>query len=107
MQPAAYNALSRLLYKPEVKDVYYRGKEIKLDGYKFVSCRFDGCTLLLTSNNFELDHCVIDDTTSIRYGEDVARPIKLFLGRYEWAYQLFDAYFVPTKNPDGTISIKG
>jgi len=86
--------------------VWYHNKEVKLDGYRFIACRFDGCKLVLTSTNFELDACYIDPTTTVVYGNDVLRPIKLFNSRNEWMYAEAP-YFAPIRNANGTITIKG
>lgn len=101
--------LASLWTRPEVRGLYYNGQVIKLDGYKFVGCRFDNCVLQVSSDNFELVQCVIDATTRVEYSANVSKLIKLFVGRYHWASQVFPTFFLPTKNPDGseTISDKG
>lgn len=101
--------LASLWIRPEVRGLYYSGKVLKLDGYRFVECRFDNCILEVNSENFELVQCVLDASTRIQYSTNVTKLIKLFLGRYHWAAQYFPAYFIPTKNPDGseTISDQG
>ncbi len=101
--------LSSLWTRPEVRGLYYNGQVLRLDGYKFVGCRFDNCVLHVSSDNFELIQCVIDSTTRIEYSAKVSKLIKLFVGRYHWASQVFPAFFLPTKNSDGseTISDRG
>lgn len=98
------NALSGIFGQPEVKGLYYNGAQLVLDGYNFVGCRFDNCQLAVNSLNFNLIRCVIDDSTVISYGSSVLKVIELFNSRYDWAYEHFPG-FVPTKNPDGTITI--
>ncbi len=93
-----------LLQKPELTGMWYHAKEIKLDGYKFISCRFDKCKLHVTSTNFTLDHCIIDDDTVILYGSEIMKPIQLFNARYDWVYKSAPD-FAPKRYPDGTISI--
>lgn len=97
--------LASLLNRPEVNAIWYNKKEVKLDGYKFIGCRFDGCTLTVTSSNFELESCFIDSSTVIKFGGDIVKPIKLFNSRSEWAYEK-SPFFAPIKNADGTITIK-
>lgn len=90
--------------RPVVNGLYYNGKEIQLDGYKFVGCRFDKCLLKVNSDNFELINCVIDQSTQIQYSRNVAKVLKLFLGRFSWSWTWFPL-FVPAKNPDGSETI--
>ncbi|EOI6422902.1 hypothetical protein ACMU90_003460, partial [Vibrio cholerae] len=98
--------LMALLEKPIINSVWYNRKEVKLDGYKFVGCRFDGCTIVVTSANFELENCYIDDETVIKYGGDVVKTIKLYNCRNEYVIKNMP-FFAPVKNDDGTITIKG
>ena len=102
---AGLATLAVLLQKPEVKDVWYNAKKITLDGYKFSGCRFDNCELHLSSANFEMESCFIDQNTTIFYNGEIVKILKLFNGRYEWAYQTLPG-FVPVRNIDGTITIK-
>ena len=91
--------------RPEVKNLYFLNKTIKLDGYTFIGCRFDGCQLELTSTNFDIINCVIDPSTVVNYGGAVIKVIQLFTSRYDWAPTYFQSIFTPRKNPDGTITI--
>lgn len=94
------NTLADYLYRrPEVKGLYYNGQIIRLDGYSWVGCRFDNCTLEATSTNFELKNCIIDSTNQIAYSNDILKIIQLFCSRYDWAYQFFPQWFLPIKNP--------
>lgn len=91
--------------KPTIQGVWYNGKSFKIDGYRFVECRFDKCTLHLDSTEFELERCHISDDTTLVYGASSIRPIRMFLARLD----MFDAVypgFGPTRHPDGTITIK-
>lgn len=110
-QPKAVDplGLASLWAKPEVRGLYYNGQVLQLDGYRFVGCRFDNCVLQVSSDNFEIIQCVIDKSTRIEYSTSISKVIKLFLGRYPWAFQHFPPFFIPTKNPDGseTISDRG
>lgn len=102
------NALADyLLGRPEVKGLYYNSQTIRLDGYTWVECRFDNCTLEATSTNFEIKNCIIDSTNQIVYGNSVLKIIKLFCSRYEWANQHFPHWFLPVKHPTtNSISIQ-
>jgi len=103
--PPPSQGLLGLLRRPEVNGLYYNGQKIVLDGYRFIGCRFDNCTLEVSSLNFDLIRCVIDPSTVISYGPSVAKIIQLFNGRYDWASRNFAVPFVPVKNDDGTITI--
>ncbi|MBT2325046.1 hypothetical protein J7E62_22185 [Variovorax paradoxus] len=59
----------------------------------------------VTSTNFDLIECVIDPSTSVSYGVAIAKVLRLFLGRYDWAYTHFPPFFLPHRNEDGTITI--
>lgn len=98
------NPFAPLFTRPEAQGLYYNGKIVQLDGYRFVGCRFDNCILKIASDNFELIKCVIDNTTRIEYSHGLAKVIKLFLGRYPWAYEYFPN-FTPIKNQDGSETI--
>jgi hypothetical protein len=91
--------------RPEARGLYYRNKTITLDGYTFIDCRFDNCTLEVTTLNFDLIRCVIDPSTTILYGTSCLKVIQLFNGNYDWAWNVFGKTFLPVKNADGTITI--
>lgn len=101
-----YGLLSSFLNKLELKGIWFNGKEVKLDGFRFVNCRFDNCKLTVSSTNFEIESCHIDDTSQIIYSGDIVKPIRLFNSRYDWIYSNAP-FFAPIKNVDGTITIKG
>jgi hypothetical protein len=101
---SALSLLSALSMPPEVRGLYYNRQIVQIDGYRFISCRFDSCRLLVASTNFEFNHCVIDPGCVIEYHGDTVRLIKLFSSRYWWADQHFPG-FVPTRHADGTLSI--
>ncbi len=97
--------LSALSQRPELRCVYFNAREFKIDGYKFVGCRFDKCKLHVTSANFEIENCIIDASTTILYGGEIVKIIRLFNSRAQWVYQQAP-HFAPTLNADGTITIK-
>jgi hypothetical protein len=104
LTPPPRGTINSLLDRPEVNGLYYNGKELTLDGYTFIGCRFDNCTLRLSTSNFNLIRCIVDDSTTIIYGTSALKVIQLFNSRYPWAYEHLKG-FVPTLNPDGTITI--
>lgn len=95
-----------LSYRPEVQGLYFNGKTLDLDGFRFVGCRFDNCVLRLRSTNFDIINCILDTSTRVEYSGELAKVLQLFIGRYDWATpQFFPPQFLPTKNPDGSITI--
>ncbi|MEW8352662.1 MAG: hypothetical protein AB2665_02585 [Candidatus Thiodiazotropha sp.] len=101
-----FGLLAALMIKPEINGTWFNGKEVKLDGYKFIGCRFDNCKITVSSTNFEIEDCFIDEKTQIIYSGEIVKTIRLFNSRYEWIYE-HAPFFAPTKNADGTITIKG
>jgi len=106
--PATGNSLLRALAtnKPLVESIFYHNRTIPIDGFTFRGCRFDNCILLVESNNFQLDHCIIDDRCVIHYGPHLVKIIQLFTSRYPWWAEQVPS-LAPVKNSDGTISIVG
>lgn len=98
------SSLAALYAKPELKDTWFNGKEVKLDGFRFVNCRFDNCSLTISSNNIELINCLIDDKSTIYFEGDVINPIKLFNRKWDLVYETAPL-FAPVRNADGTITI--
>ena len=98
------NLLDTLTARPEARGLWYNEKDVFLDGYNFVSCRFDKCKLYVSSEHFEMRNCFVDDETVIYYDGDIVKVLRLFNSRYPWVYQELP-YFAPVKNDDGTISI--
>lgn len=97
--------LAALAVKPEVKNMWFNKQEVKLDGYRFVGCRFDSCVLHVSTSSFEIENCFIDKSTGIYYSHEQAKIIKLFNTRSEWMDSLIPS-LVPVRNQDGTITIK-
>ena len=99
------SALAALLVRPVLSSVWYNKKDVTLDGYCFVSCRFDNCLLRVNTTEFELDKCFIDADCTILYGDKIVRIPQLLFARIPTADELFP-HFVPIRHPDGTITIK-
>lgn len=62
--------------KPEAKGLWYHNQTLTLDGYRFVGCRFDSCTLNVNSGEIYLDHCIISGDTRILWGPSVIRALR-------------------------------
>lgn len=96
--------LSSLVQRPEVRDIWYNGKSLVLDGFTFLSCRFDNCDLHVASPHFEMRQCFLDENTRIFYRGNIVKLLRLFNSRYDWVYEEMP-YFAPEKHDDGTVSI--
>ena len=101
---AGLSLLETLVQSSEVKQIWFNKKEVTLDGHKFVGCRFDNCTLKISSVYFEMIHCYLDQETMVVWEGQLVKPLRLFNSRFEWAYSE-SPYFSPTRHDDGTISI--
>ena len=99
-------SLSTLGQLQIVDGLWFNQKSFSLDGYRFVGCRFDGCSLHVSTLNFELVNCHVDQKTVITYGPQTLKIVKLYNSRNDYAYN-FLSVFAPAKNADGTITIIG
>jgi len=97
--------LSNLSSRVDAHGLYFKGKVIIADGYRFIECRFDKCSLQINTDNFEFIDCVFDDQCTIQYSSSITKVIRIFLGRYSWARDFIDPYFLPKINPDGGETI--
>jgi hypothetical protein len=94
----------KLTTLPEITGTWFNNKEVHLDGFKFIGCRFDNCRLTISSTNFELEKCFLDQETLVLFTSEIAKPIRIYNRKNELAYT-HAPFFAPTKNEDGTISI--
>jgi hypothetical protein len=89
---------------PIVKGQWFKNQEMRLDGWSFQNCRFDGCRLNVASTTFKLERCYIDEHTSIVFEGAILNVVRLFHVRNEYMKKSAP-YFAPTYHEDGTISI--
>lgn len=91
---------------PVAERMYFRDQDVWLDGYRFVRCRFDNCTLYIRSGQFEMDHCVIDrSSTKINYFDPARKIVRLFMNAYA-PLSANMAGWGPEFHDDGTLSIR-
>jgi len=102
----SFNQLARYLQRPVAKGLYYNGKTIRLDGYQFIECRFDNCKLIVDGGNFEIVKCVIDVSTSIEFGRDPTKIIRLYNTENEPILGP-DPEFQAVVHPDGSVTVHG
>ncbi|WP_416411571.1 hypothetical protein [Pantoea sp. App145] len=101
--PVSYGNQSAIAL-PEVRGLWYNDKDIHLDGWKYISCRFDNCRFYLTTSHFVIDSCFIDQTNIFYFNGESLKAVQLFNRNSEWMRETFP-YFAAKKNTDGTISV--
>jgi hypothetical protein len=100
------NALARMLSGslPAVRQLWFNNQRLSLDGYHFIGCRFDGCTLVANSTNFVVEGCMLDSSTTVEIGGQMVKILQLYNVRPSGLFA--PQYpFAPKRHPDGTISI--
>ncbi|MBH3366952.1 hypothetical protein I5R92_06610 [Pseudomonas carnis] len=87
---------------PAVKGLWYNEKIIKLDGWRFESCRFDKCRLIIETPNFSLVDCYLDSTNFIVVSGKLVNALQFMALGNE-----FDdsPEYHPIRNPNGTVTI--
>ncbi len=88
-----------------IEGQWYHNQKFALDGYEFVSCRFDGCNLYISKGTFLISHCVFSQCT-LYYRDEALKIVKLYGLLATDAAKRWPG-LAPTHNPDGTISITG
>jgi len=87
-----------------VQNLWYHDQSIVLDGYRFVNCRFDDCTLITHNGDFTLSHCFLSDGTRIGYGPNILKAIRLYNIRDGEGFPA--EIFVAQRHEDQTITIE-
>lgn len=85
-----------------VRDRYYKGQTIHLNGYTFVNCCFHNCTLVTETGIFTIDSCTIAGC-HVLFGANAIRLIRLF--------NMLDGFssnapFNPDISANGSVTIK-
>lgn len=88
----------------ESKGLWFNNQEIYLDGWKFISCRFDNCKIHVTTGNFVIERCFIDNTNTIYYMGASINIIKLYNRSSDLTRNAMPS-FAAIKNDDGTFTI--
>jgi hypothetical protein len=90
--------------KLEARNLWFNAQAVSLDGYRFIGCRFDNCTLTVTTTNIELINCHISENCRILWGGEPLKVIQLFCKDFPWIRESMPN-FAAKQNPDGTITI--
>ena len=98
-------ALTNTLAPKTVKGLWFEDRELSLDGYEFVECRFDSCRLHVNNaQNVTLQRCYISKDTHFIYGQSALSAIKLFNLKTDWYYENA-AVYVPERDEKGRITL--
>src|SRR5437762_376119 len=84
-----------------IRDRYYKGKRVDLDGYTFTNCCFERCELYTQTGAFALTECRLINCAQV-FGPNAVRIIRLF--HTGGPYTQFDE-FNPQTATDGTVTI--
>ncbi len=88
-----------------IEGQWYHNQTFTLDGYEFVSCRFDSCNLYISKGTFLINRCFFSGST-FYYRDEALKIVKLYGLLATDAAKLWPS-LAPTHNLDGTISITG
>jgi hypothetical protein len=95
------NALTT--YYPRVENQWYHNKQINIDGYHFVQCRFDNCTIITSKGTFSFDHCYFANC-QFQYSNEAFKIVRLYNISATEARSYWPG-LAPIINEDGTLSI--
>lgn len=89
---------------PQYQNQWFLNQELSLDGYSFVRCRFDSCTLYVRKGTFLLENCFFSSCRII-FGDEAQKVTKLFT-LFQQLTDKVTPTLAPTIESDHTISIK-
>ncbi|MCX5902011.1 MAG: hypothetical protein NTV89_00770 [Proteobacteria bacterium] len=88
-----------------VTNKYFENRDIYIDGYRFINCRFENVRLIVMRGTFEFHSCFING--GFRYFQEEAQKCVQFMmfGLDQIPYTIIPESLRPIKNEDGSISI--
>ena len=95
-----HQLLSELLIN--VSGKVFKDKNLTIDGYRFINCRFENCNLTVSRGTFEFHNCVQVGGKRI-YGDDAMKCINLYCLKYPNLQ--YSKAFAPQINADGSFTI--
>ncbi|HEX8212962.1 MAG TPA: hypothetical protein VF584_22495 [Longimicrobium sp.] len=96
----AFQAILGALAK-NIRDRYYKGQTLYLDGYTFTNCCFHNCTLVTETGLFSVYSCTFANST-VQFGASARRIIRLFTLYHKSPWESFN----PEIAEDGSITIE-
>jgi hypothetical protein len=90
-------------YPYQITGQWFNSVDVQLDGYAFIRCRFDHCTIYLRRGDFVLDHCFFNMCTVYFY--DDAVTVVRFYNVFSIPPASFPEHVRPIQHEDGTVSV--
>lgn len=87
---------------PKIEGLWFNQKVVKLDGWNFEGCRFDGCRLIIETPYFIVKNCYIDESNFIEVGGSLMNAVRFLNIKQHSAGHVI---YGPVRNIDGTVSI--
>jgi hypothetical protein len=87
-------------FATNIRDRYYKGQTIRLDGYTFTNCCFHNCILITETGLFSIHSCTFANST-VQFGSSAQRIIRLFGLYHKSPWDLFN----PNVAADGSVTI--
>lgn len=89
---------------PIVRNQWFNNQEVTLDGWHFVSCRFDNCKIRICSAKFKMENCFIDEKTLVVINDEASNIVRMFHLRNKYMAENYP-FYAPQHNEDGTFSV--
>jgi hypothetical protein len=61
-----------------VERLWFNQQQVSLDGYRFVGCRFDNCTLRTTRGTFVFENCYVGPNCTIEFLGEASKVVRLY-----------------------------
>jgi hypothetical protein len=87
-----------------VTDQMFQGREIFVDGYRFINCSFIDCKLTMLRGTFEFHHCLLRGSRR-EWNEDALKCIQLYAMGNPALQDNGNPGFAAKMHPDGTFSV--
>lgn len=104
LDPASL-AFANFLAPKKAENLWFVDKDIVLDGYEFIECRFDNCRLHVSNaENVNLSRCYIGEDTVFYFSGGALAAVRLFHCKSDYFYTNFP-YWVPERDDKGRITL--